>query len=55
MLSPLPWKLDEHDPSKIYDANGKIIAEDYRFLHINDFERIPQIISDAMKSQNATT
>ena len=40
MVSPKPWRLDEDDPSKIYDAEGNMIAEDYRFLHIDDFEDI---------------
>ena len=40
MISTLPWKLDESDPSIIYDANGNVIAEDYKFLHVDDFEAI---------------
>ena len=40
MKSPAPWKLDRNDPSIIYDANGNIIAEDYKFLHVDDFEAI---------------
>ena len=47
MINPLPWKLDEEDPSIIYDANGEIIAEDYRFLHVDDFEAICRLVNKA--------
>jgi len=40
MLSPRPWRLDDNDSAKIYDANGDVVAEDYRFLHVDDFEAI---------------
>lgn len=40
MISPKPWKLDDHDPSIIYDANGDVIAMDYKFLHVDDFESL---------------
>ncbi len=48
MKSPLPWKLDEGDPSIIYDAHGNIIAEDYKFLHVDDFEAICKLIQQAV-------
>ena len=40
MISRLPWKIDESDPSVISDANGDIIAEGYKFFHVDDFEAI---------------
>jgi hypothetical protein len=46
MISKLPWKLDTEDLSVIRDANGKIIAKDYRFLHVDDFERICDLINN---------
>ncbi len=45
MVSSLPWKLDESDPSKIYDADDNIIAEDYKFIHVDDFEAICRLLS----------
>lgn len=44
MISPLFWKLNEDDPSIIYDADGEIIAKDYKFLHVDDFEAICELI-----------
>ncbi len=49
MKSLLPWKLDEGDPSIIYDANGNIIAEDYKFLHVDDFEAICKFSQKAVE------
>lgn len=46
MISPLPWKLNEEDPSIIYDAEGEIIAKDYRFLHLDDFESICRLFNN---------
>ena len=46
MISPLPWKLDEDDPSIIYDADGEIIAEGYRFVHVDDFEAICKLFNN---------
>ena len=45
MMSPLPWTLDEGDPSIIYDSDGEIIAEDYKFLHVDDFEAICKLVN----------
>lgn len=39
MISPLPWHLDENG-DKIYDNDGNLIAENYTFLHVDDFEFI---------------
>ncbi len=50
MKSPLPWKLDESDPSIIYDANGNIIAEDYKFLHVDDFEAVCKFSQQAVEA-----
>lgn len=49
MMSPRPWKLDEDDPSIIYDADGEIIAENYRFFHVDDFERLVNYINNGEK------
>ena len=49
MKSPLPWKIDESDPSIIYDAHGDIIAEDYKFLHVDDFEAICKFSQKAVE------
>ena len=45
MISSMPWVFDETDTSTIYDANGEIIAKDYRFLHIDDFECICDFVN----------
>ncbi len=47
MINPLPWKLDEQDPSIIYDAEGEIIAKDYTFLHVDDFESICKLVNSS--------
>ena len=44
MISKLPWKLDEDDPSKIYSADGDIVAQDYTFVNMDDFEAICRLI-----------
>lgn len=44
MISKLPWRLDEEDPHIIYDADGEIIAKNYRFFHVDDFEAICRLI-----------
>lgn len=51
MISPLPWKLDENDPSIIRDANGEIIADDYKFFHVDDFEAICHLINLGHKKE----
>ena len=45
MISPMPWVYDVTDSSIIYDANGEIIAKDYKFLHIDDFEYICDFVN----------
>ena len=45
MISKLPWRIDESDPSRIYDATGETIAKDYKFLHMDDFEAICKLIN----------
>ncbi len=45
MMSPFPWKLDENDPARIYDADGEIIAENYRFVHLDDFEGLVKLVN----------
>ncbi len=45
MIGRLPWKIDEKDPSIIYDADDEIIAENYTFLHIDDFEAIVGLVN----------
>ena len=45
MISPLPWKIDEVDPSIIYDVNGEIIAKNYTFIHVDDFEAICRLFN----------
>jgi len=45
MTSPFPWKLDENDPAKICDADGEVIAEDYTFLHVDDFESLCRLVN----------
>ena len=46
MISPLPWTIDESDPSVIYDADGEAIAKDYKFLHVDDFEAICELVRE---------
>ncbi len=46
MMSPFPWKLDG-DGDKIYDADGEIIAENYRFVHLDDFEGLVKMVNSA--------
>jgi len=48
MINPIPWKIDENDPSIIYDADGEVIAKDYKFLHVDDFETICNLVNVAM-------
>ena len=45
MVSRLPWHLDENDPSIIYDARGNVIAKNYKFLHVDDFEAICKLVT----------
>jgi hypothetical protein len=49
MISSLPWRLTE-DGDKIYDADNNIIAKDYKFLHLDDFQSICRLITN--KKQN---
>jgi hypothetical protein len=49
MISSTPWKLDENDPAIIYYANGEIIAKDYKFEHIDDFEFICRAVNFAIE------
>jgi len=43
MISKLPWRLDE-DGMIIYDADGEVVAEDYKFNHVDDYEAICNLI-----------
>ena len=45
MISALPWELDIEDPSRIISADGNVIAKDYRFLDMDDFEAICRLIN----------
>ncbi len=45
MMSPRPWKIDEVDPSAIRDATGEFIAENYTFLHVDDFESLVVLVN----------
>ena len=57
MISPLPWKIDpeQDDSGIIRDANNEIIAEDYTFKNLDDFEAIPELIqSDRLTKRLAT-
>jgi len=47
MMSPLPWKIDDNDVSKMYDADGQLIAENYTFFNVDDFEGICKVINKA--------
>jgi len=47
MINPLPWKLDEHNPSIIYSAEGDVIAKDYTFLNVDDFEGICDMVNSS--------
>ena len=49
MISKLPWKLDE-DGDKIYDADGNVIAEDYTFYHVDDYEAICNLITTGTRN-----
>ena len=48
MTSKLPWHIDENDPSIIYAADGEIVAKDYTFVHVDDFEAICRLIEGHM-------
>ena len=52
MISPLPWKInvEKDDSGIIRDANDEIIAEDYTFKDLDDFEAIPRLINHGAKS-----
>ena len=39
MISKLPWFLG-WNPSFILDADGEVVAENYKFVHVDDFEYI---------------
>ena len=56
MINPLPWTLDEEDPATIYDADGEIVAKDYKFLHVDDFQAICKLITSSIskKGDNRT-
>lgn len=45
MISILPWRLDENDPSVILDSDGDIVAKDYKFECVDDFERLPKLVN----------
>ena len=52
MMSPFPWKIDpeQDDAGFIRDANNEIIAEDFRFLDLDDFEGIPELVNRGVAS-----
>ncbi len=52
MMSKFPWKLDENDPSIIYDADGDVIAKDYTFVHLDDFEGLVKLINNHIYNSN---
>jgi hypothetical protein len=52
MTSKFPWRLDEEDPHIIYDADGEIIAKNYTFVHVDDFERICEMVNFAMDARS---
>ena len=43
MISKLPWTLE--DSAKILSADGDIVAEDYTFKNMDDFEAICDIVN----------
>lgn len=45
MISKLPWKINEENPSQIHDADNNLIADNYTFLHVDDFEAICKLMS----------
>jgi len=47
MISALPWKLDKHDPSVIYSADGDVIAQNYTFNNMDDFESICKMVNSS--------
>jgi len=49
MINPLPWTMnDERDDSGIIrDANGEVIAKDYTFLNLDDFEAICEMVNES--------
>lgn len=52
MMSPFPWILDENDPSIIYDADGDVVAANYRFINVDDFEGIVRITLEIESYKN---
>ena len=44
MISKLPWKLNG-DGDKIYNADGELVAQDYKFEHVDDFEAICDLVN----------
>ena len=47
-INPLPWKLDDNDCAKIINEEGDIIAEDYTFKNMDDFEALPELVNNSV-------
>lgn len=55
MVSPFPWKIDDDDASIVRDAEGTVIARNYQFLHVDDFEAIVKITQILALGERDTT
>ena len=45
MISPTPWRISTSNPSVIYDADDEIVAENYTFAHVDDFESLCKLVN----------
>jgi len=45
MMHPLPWKIDDMDCGIIRDNDGEIIAENYKFIDLDDFEGLVKLVN----------
>lgn len=47
MISRTPWTIE--DSAKIISADGDVVAEDYTFKNMDDFEAIPEAINNSRR------
>ena len=45
MVSPLPWDITDEE-GQIIDANGELIAERYRFYHVDDWQFVLKAVNN---------
>lgn len=50
MISKTPWTIE--DSAKIISADGDVVAEDYTFKNMDDFEAIPEAINNSRMAED---